>query len=120
MSIGATIEADLGKVAHVFVVGASDLKKVVIAAENAVKAAQPAIQTAESIANEVAAAIYPGSEVVLVAIEAILSKAFNAVDAAGDAAAANGLNLQLDEATVTAIKAALPIVKVQAATTPGS
>lgn len=120
MSVGSAIEADLGKVAHAFVVGASDLKKVVIAAENAVKGAGPAITEAETIADSVVDAIYPGSQVVLTAIQGILSKVFNAIDAAGDAAAADGLNVQLDTATVAAVKAALPTVKVQAATVPGS
>lgn len=120
MSIESSIKADLGAVARVFVTGAADLKKVIISAENAVKGAGPAVAEAETIANQVANAIYPGADTVLTAVEAVLSKVFNAIDAAGDAAASDGLNVQLDTATVAAVKAALPTVKAQAATTPGS
>ena len=119
MSI-ATLEADLGKVGHAFVVGAEKLKSVVIAVASDLQKEAPAIAEAETLANSVADAIYPGSATVLAAIEATLSKVFNAVDAAGAAAGADALNVSLDVATVAAIKAALPTVKAQATTTPGS
>lgn len=120
MSIITAVEAGWGKVAHAFVVGAATLKNVIITASKDLKAAQPEIAEVEAVANTIVQAIYPGAEVVAVGIEAVLDKAFAAVEAAGDAAAANGLSLTLDAATVAAIKAALPIVKAQAATTPGS
>jgi hypothetical protein len=120
MGIGATIEADLGKVGHAFVVGAEKLKAAIVGAAGVLDKAQPEIATIEALANGVAEQIYPGAGVVATAIETAMSKVFAAVDAAGTAAASNGLNLQLDQATVTAIQAALPTVKAQAATTPGS
>lgn len=120
MSITQTIETDLGKVAHAFVVGAAKLKSVITGAEAELAKAQPAITQAESIANAVVNEIYPGADAVVQAIEAAMAKVFTAVDAAGDAATANGLNISLDTATVDAIKTALPVVKAQAATTPGS
>jgi hypothetical protein len=120
MSLLTTIEADLGKVGHAFVIGAVKLKAVIIQAAGVVDKAEPEIKVIEDLANGVAEQIYPGAGLVMAAIEAGMNKVFNAVDAAGAAAAADGLNLQLDAATVAAIKAALPTVKAQAATTPGS
>ena len=120
MSILGTIEADLGKVGHAFVVGAEKLKAAIVGAAGVVDKAEPEIKVIEDLANGVVAQIYPGAGVVAQAIEAAMSKVFTAIDAAGAAASANGLNLQLDQATVDAVKAALPTVKAQAQTTPGS
>ena len=120
MSILSTIEADLGKVGHAFVVGAAKLKAVIIQAAGVVDKAEPEIKVIEDLANGVVEQIYPGAGLVAVGIEAAMAKVFAAVDAAGAAASANGLSLQLDQATVDAVKAALPTVKTQAATTPGS
>jgi hypothetical protein len=120
MSIMDTVKADLGKVAHAFVVGAEKLKLAVTGAASEIDKLKPEIAIAEGIANSVANAIYPGSGVVLAAIESALGRVFDAVDAAGEAGTANGLNISLDIATVNAIKAALPHVKAQAMTTPGS
>lgn len=120
MSILKTIETDLGKVGHAFAVGAQKLKAAVISAENFIKKEQPEIATIENIANAVVDAVYPGADVVTRAIEAGMAAVFNAVNATGDAAATDGLNIQLDLAAVQAIKAALPTVKAQAQTTPGS
>jgi hypothetical protein len=120
MSILGTIEADLGKVAHAFASGAAKLKAAIIGAAGVIDKAEPEIQVIEGLANGVVAQIYPGAEIVVKAIEAAMSKIFTAVDAAGAAATANGLSLQLDQATVDAVKAALPTVKTQAQTTPGS
>lgn len=116
MSIGA----DLGKVGHAFVVGAEKLKAAILWAAGEEKKIAPEVTTLETIANAVVGSIYPGADLVLVAIESTMSKVFNAVDATGDAATADGLNIQLDLATIAAIKAALPTVKAQAVTTPGS
>lgn len=115
-----SIEADLGKVGHAFVVGAEKLKAAIVAAENDLKKAMPAILQGESIAASVVEDIYPGAASVVTAIETAMSKVFDVVDSAGDAASADGLTISLDAATVAAVKAALPIVKAQAATTPGS
>ena len=114
------VETDLGKVGHAFVMGAEKVKSAVMTAAAAIAKDGPQIAEAETIANSVAAAIYPGSAGVLAAVEGVLSKVFAAVDAAGAAAGANGLSVSLDVATVNAEKAALPTVKAQAATTPGS
>lgn len=120
MSVLSTIEADLGKVGHAFVVGAEKLKAAIIGAAGVVDKAQPEIQVIEGVANSVVAQIYPGADLVAKAIEAAMAKAFAAVDALGAASTANGLNVQLDQAAVDAVKAALPTVKTQATTTPGS
>lgn len=120
MSVLTAVEAGLGKVGHAFVVGAAKLKAVVVGAAKAIAGAESEIHKLEELANGVVAEIYPGAEKVALAIEAAMDKVFAAVEASGAAADANGLNVQLDIATVTAIKAALPIVKAQAATTPGS
>jgi hypothetical protein len=110
----------LGSVAHAFVLGAEKLKSALITAENLIKKDAPQIAEAETLANAVVSQIYPGAAPVTAAIEAGMAKIFDAVDAAGDAAVANGLSVSLDTATVAAIKAALPMVKAQAATVPGS
>lgn len=116
-----TVETDLGKVAHAFASGAKVLKSEIILAETKLSGSVGTdIATAEKIANAVAEQIYPGSAIVLTAIEKGMASLFNAIDTAADAAQANGLNISLDVATVAAIKAALPIVKTQALTTPGS
>lgn len=120
MSILGTIEVDLGKVAHVFVVGAKALKNALVAAAREEEKIAPEVQAVENVANKVVGEIYPGADVVAVAIEAVVSKALAAVDALGNAAADNGLSVSLDAAAVQAVKAALPIVKAQAQTTPGS
>lgn len=115
-----TVEKDLGKVAHAFVVGASKLKAAIIGAAGLVDKAEPEIKVIEDLANSVVAQIYPEASIVALAIEAALNKVFTAVDAAAAAAAVDGLNVSLDIATVNAIKAALPQIKAQAATVPGS
>lgn len=120
MGLGATIEADLGKVGHAFVMGASKLKAALLWAASQEQTIAPEVAAVESVANVVVGQIYPGAEVVATAIESAMSKVFNAVDAAGAAAGANAMNVELDVATVQAIKAALPTVKAQAQTTPGS
>ncbi len=119
-AVAAAPETFWGKVAHAFTIGAKELKSAIIAAAGVIDKSEPEIATIEALANGVVAQIYPGAGLVTAAIEAGMGKLFAAVDAAGEAASANGLSLQLDEATVTAIKAALPSVKEQAATTPGS
>lgn len=120
MGIMDVLKTDLGKVAHAFVVGAEKLKAAVIGAAGEVEKIKPEIAIIEGIANQVANAVYPGAGVVMVAVETVLDKIFTAVEAAGEAGTANGLNVTLDIATVNAIKDALPIVKKQAMTTPGS
>lgn len=120
MSILDSVKTDLGKVGHAFVVGAHALKSALAWAAGEEQAIAPQIAAVEAVANKVVAAIYPGAEVVAIAIEGVMSKVFAAIDAAGAAAGAAGMNVELDVATVNAIKAALPIVKSQAMTTPGS
>jgi hypothetical protein len=120
MSVLKTVETDLGKVGHAFVIGAEKLNAAIVGAETALKKAAPEVATVESIVNIVVDDIYPGAGVVARAIETAAAKAFDAVDALGDATTADGLNIQLDQAAVEAIKAALPTVKAQAQTTPGS
>lgn len=120
MSVLVTIETDLGKVGHAFVIGAEKLKAAVIDAATAVDKAAPAIASAEAIANAVADDIYPGAGDVATAIETVMAKVFAAIDAAGQAAGSDAMNVSLDVATVNAVKAVLPTVKAQAQTTPGS
>lgn len=120
MSVLTTIEADLGKVGHAFVTGASKLKAVIIATAGVVDKNESEIATIEGVANQVVAQIYPGAELVAIAIEGTMAKVFDAIDKAAAAAGADGMNVQLDSATVAAIKAALPTVKAQASTTPGA
>lgn len=120
MSFLTTIETDLGKVGHAFVVGAEKLKAAIIGAAGVVDKAAPEIKVIEDLANGVVAQIYPGASIVMAAIEAGMAKVFEAVDSASSAASANGLSLTLDMATVAKIQAALPTVKAQAQTTPGS
>lgn len=120
MSGLTTIETDLGKVGHAFVIGAEKLKAAIIGAAGVIDKAAPEIATIEGVANSVAEQIYPGAGLVAGAIEGAMSKVFTAVDSAAAAAGADGMNIQLDQATVTAIKAALPTVKAQATTTPGA
>ncbi len=120
MSIAVTVETDLGKVGHAFVIGASKLKDVLVWAAREEQKIKPEVTIAEDMLNEVVNAIYPGSDIVAVAIEAVFGKALDAVDALGTAAASDGVNIPLDLSAVAAIKAALPILKAQAKTTPGS
>jgi methyl coenzyme M reductase alpha subunit len=114
------LETDLGKVGHAFVVGSEKLKAALLRAENLITAAAPEIAIVENVINNVVDEIYPGAGKVSTAIELGMSKVFSAVDAAGAAAGANGLSVTLDDATVIAIKAALPLVKAQAQSTPGA
>lgn len=120
MSLLVTIETDLGKVGHAFVVGASKLKGALVWAAGMEKKIAPEIAEIERVANSVVGAIYPGAEVVAVAIETVLAKAFDAVERLGEAAVANGLTITLDIDALNALKAALPIVRAQSQTTPGS
>lgn len=120
MGLGDTLKADLGKVGHAFVVGAKALKSALIWAAGQEQKIAPEVAAVESVANKVVAAIYPGAEVVAIAIETVMNHVFAAVDAAGAAALQNGMDITLDIATLDALKAALPIVKAQSLTTPGS
>lgn len=120
MSILVTIETDLGKVAHAFVTGAAKLKGALVWAAGEEEKIAPEVQAVEDVANKVIGQIYPGADVVAAGIEAALAKVFDAVDKLGGAAADNGLNVTLDTAAIQAVQAALPIVKAQAQTTPGS
>lgn len=120
MSILVTIETDLGKVAHAFVTGASKLKGALVWAAGMEKKIAPEVAALENIANAVVGAIYPGAATVALAIELVLGKAFEEVVKLGEAASANGLSITLDIAALNALKAALPIVKAQSQTTPGS
>ncbi len=110
-----SIEADLGKAAHDIAVGAEKVKAAVIKVSSTLGKDAPDIQKAEALAVGVAESLSPGAAAVVQAIIAAAGKVFAAVDAAGDAASANGLSLSLDTATLAAVKAALPAVKVQAA-----
>lgn len=120
MGILVTIETDLGKVAHAFTTGAAKLKSALMWAAGEEQKIAPEVAVIEGVANQVVGQIYPGADKVAAAIESVVAKAFAAVESLGSAAAADGLNVQLDAAAVNAVKAALPIVKAQAATTPGS
>lgn len=120
MSFLVTIETDLGKVGHAFVVGASKLKGALVWAAGEEEKIAPEVAAVENVVNKVVAQIYPGADVVAAAIEAVFGKALDAIDKLGEAAGSNGTNVPLDVAAVNAVKAALPIVKAQAQTTPGS
>lgn len=120
MSIESTIAADLGKVGHAFVVGAAKLKAAIIWAGGEQAKIAPEVASIEAVANAVADAVYPGASAVATVVEGVMSRVFTAADLASEAAVANGLNVQLDAATVASIKAVLPTVKAQAQTTPGS
>lgn len=120
MSIIVSIETDLGKVAHAFVVGAEKTKAALVWAAHEVETVEPEIVKVEDVANKMIAQVYPGADVVALAIEAGFGAILDAVDAIGTAAEANGLNVSLDAAAVAKVKAALPIIKAQAKTTPGA
>jgi hypothetical protein len=120
MSILVSIETDLAKVAHAFVRGAHALKSALVWAAKEEEKIAPEVAAIENVANTVVGAIYPGADKVALAIEAVFAKALTAVEDLGSAAAADGLNIQLDTAAVQAVKDALPIVKAQSKTTPGS
>lgn len=120
MSILGTIETDLGKVGHAFVVGAEKLKGALVWAAGEEQKIAPEVTAVENVVNKVLGQIYPGSDVVAAAFEAAMAKVFDAVDKLGGAAAGDGLNVTLDTAAIQAVQAALPIVKAQAQTTPGS
>lgn len=120
MSILVQVETDLAKVGHAFVKGATELKAALTWAAGEEQALAPEITAVENVVNKVVAAVYPGSDVVAAAIEAVFAKALSAVDALGAAASADAVNVELDTAAVNAVKAALPIVKTQAQTQPGS
>lgn len=120
MSILVSIETDLGKVGHAFVVGASKLKGALIWAAGMEQKIAPEVAAVENVANSVVAAIYPGADKVAIAIEAVFGKALDAISKLGDAAAANGMTIALDVTAVNALKVALPIVQAQSQTTPGS
>lgn len=120
MSILLTIETDLGKVGHAFVVGAEKLKAALIWAAGEEQKIAPEVAAVENVVNSVIATIYPGADKVALAIEAVFARALDAVSKLGPAAAADAMNVPLDIAAVNALKAALPIVKAQSLTTPGS
>jgi hypothetical protein len=120
LSILVQIETDLAKVGHAFVLGAEKLKAALVWAAHEEEKIAPEVAAVENVVNSVVDTIYPGAGKVALAIEAVFGKALEAVDKLGTAAGANGLDVTLDAAAVQAIKDALPIVKAQAATTPGS
>lgn len=120
MSILVSIETDLGKVGHAFVLGASKLKSALVWAAGEEQKIAPEVAAVESVANAVAAAIYPGADKVAIAIETVFGKALDAVLALGTAAGSDAMNITLDVDAVNKIKAALTIVQAQAQTTPGS
>ena len=120
MSIATVIETDLGKVAHVFVTGASKLKAAIHWAASQEQKIAPEVAAVENVANALADQIYPGAGTVAAAIEAGMEKLFVAVDSTDAAMQANLVNIGLDQAAINSLKAALPIVKAQAATVPGA
>lgn len=120
MTLFQTIQVDLGKVAHAFVVGAAKVKAAVIWAAGQEPKIAAEVAAVEAVANSLINQVYPGADVVAVAIEGVFGHILDAVEKAGPAAGANGMDVTLDTALVNAVKAALPIVKAQAQTTPGS
>lgn len=120
MSVITSIQITLGKVGHAFATGASKLKAAIITAAKDIDGAKPEIATITKVAENIVEEIYPGSAVVVNAFEAGMDKLFDILDKADAAAEANLLNIGFDQVTIDAIKTALPIIKAQAVTTPGS
>jgi len=120
MSVATVIETDLGKVAHVFVTGASKLKAAIHWAASQEQKIAPEVAAVENVANALADQIYPGADVVAKAIEAGMAKLFAAVDSTDAAMQANLANIGLDQTAIATIKEAVPIVKAQATTVPGA
>lgn len=77
---------------------------------------QKVAPTVEAISN----LIVPGSGAFEAHLIDVWSVAASAVDAAGTAAVANGVNVTLDTALVNAIKGFIPAVKAQMSTSAGS
>jgi hypothetical protein len=120
MSILVSIETDLGKIGHAFVVGAAKLKAALVWAAQQEEKIAPEVAAVENVVNNVVGQVYPGADTVARAIEAVFGKALDAVDALGAAASLDGTSIPLDVAAVNLVKAALPIVKAQSRTQPGS
>lgn len=108
------IEKTLGAVAHDFVLAAEKVKATVAKAVADLPALQKDAATAEAVVNGVVEAVYPGSAAALVAIEAIVTKAFQVIQAAGPAVSADGLNVNFDVATVKAAQAVIPTITAAA------
>lgn len=108
-SFFGAVVADIVKAAHAF---KAEIEKMAAAAPGVQKVVDQYAGDAGLILGAVG---LPQAEAVeAVAIKAI-DAVFAAVEAAGEAAAANGLSVSLDSATVAAVKAILPQIKALAA-----
>lgn len=118
MSVLSSIENGLGKVAHVFVVGAAKLKSVTLSALKAVEGSENKVDQIEAIAQKIVDDVYPDADVVMQAIEKLTNEVFAGIKAAD--AGLSSLTVTFSPEATAAAKAALPVVEVQAETTPGS
>jgi len=105
-------------VASDFVKAAKDFKSVVLKAANDAPAV---VATIEANAPEVEALsnlLFPGASAIEQAGLTVLEHIASAVEAAGTAAAANGLSVDLDKTAIASVQAVLPSLKAaQAAVT---
>lgn len=106
-----SLEKTFGAIAHDIATAAEKVKAAVIFAASKVPALEKDAASLESVAAGVVEAVNPGAGALITAAEAVLTKIFSAVDAAGAAATANGLNVTLDVDTVKSIQAVLPTIK---------
>ena len=100
-----------GTVAHDIVVEAERVKADVLKVISDIPAISKDATTLSTVVNGVLAAVNPGAAAVAAAVEAVITKIFTAIDTAGPAVAANGLNVSLDVNEVKAVQAALPTLK---------
>jgi hypothetical protein len=97
-------------IGHFFSVVAQDIVKGARASATVLQQVQKAAPEIEGITG----LIYPQAVELERGAFALLGMAADAVQKAGDAAAANGVNLQLDSATIAAIKALIPGIEAYA------
>jgi hypothetical protein len=99
---------------------ASVVKNAILGIQAAVPAITAELQKVAPTVEALSEMIMPGSAGFEAHLVDVWSTVASAVDAAGNAATANGINVQLDQALVDAIKTFIPTVKAQmTATTAG-
>ena len=105
------MSALITSVEHALATAASDTVKVAKFVETSVLPVLKSAQANESMIESVTALISPSAANIERAGFAVLGVVINALDAAGSAASANGLNVTLDAQLVADIKAIAAAVK---------
>jgi len=103
---------NFSSIGHMFATVAHDVVKVSKVVEQAIGK----IQATETQVESLTALVNQQAVVIERTAYGLLGLVVAAVDAADAAASANGVDLKLDEATVTAIKAIIPALKTASAT----